>query len=166
MDIMSPERRSRLMSRIHGADTGPEMLVRRYLFAHGLRYRLHDRHFPGHPDLYVPKYRVAVEIRGCFWHRHPGCKLASNPKSHRSFWRKKFERNMARDRLNEVKIRAMGARLLVVWECELAPSRREATLAELLRLIVAPTAADLDLTRYAADSEPPLVAEPPAPYRP
>lgn len=146
MDVYTPAERSRLMARIHGEDTTPELVVRRYLHAAGLRYRLHDRRLPGRPDVFLPRYRVAVEVRGCFWHRHEGCRLASEPKSHRAFWNEKFERNVRRDALNEVKIRAMGVRLLVVWECELAKEKRERTLAELLRRIVRPTAADLDLT--------------------
>ena len=158
MDFLTPEERSRLMAKIHGEDTTPEMLVRRYLFAHGLRFRLHDKRYPGRPDIVIPKYKVAVEVRGCFWHRHPGCKVATMPKSNKAFWQKKFARNVARDHLNEIKIRALGARLLVVWECELAPSRREETLAELLRLIVRPTPEDLDLTCLAA-------AEPPSEYK-
>lgn len=169
MDRLTPAERSRLMSKIRSKNTTPELLVRRYLYAHGLRYRLHDKHFPGRPDLYLPRYKVAVEVRGCFWHRHPGCKVATMPKSHKAFWRAKFARNVARDHLSEVKIRAMGVRLLVVWECELVASRREATLAELLRLIVAPTPADLDLTALASPQQPggddiPSVAEPPAAY--
>ena len=125
------------MSRIRAKDTKPEMLVRSWLHRHGYRFRLHVASLPGHPDIVLPRHRALIEVRGCFWHRHPGCRTASVPTSHRRFWTEKFRRNVERDRLHEEQWRQLGWRVFVVWECELAPRRRAATLDLLLRSLAA-----------------------------
>ena len=130
MDTVSKERRSAIMGRIRSKDTGPERLVRSWLHRDGFRFRLHVKSLPGHPDVVLPRFRAIVEVRGCFWHRH-GCAQATTPKTHRRFWNAKFRRNVARDALRERQYAELGWRLFVVWECELAPRVRDATLVRL-----------------------------------
>lgn len=98
--------------------TAPEMTVRRMLHALGYRFRIHRRDLPGSPDIVLPKYKTAIFVHGCFWHRHPGCKKATTPKTRVPFWTEKFERNVLRDRQKETALREMGWQVLVVWECE------------------------------------------------
>ena len=116
------------MSRIAGKDTKPEELVRRYLFSKGFRYRKNVRKLPGCPDLVLPKYRTVIFVNGCFWHGHEGCKYFVWPKSNVEFWRQKIETNISRDQRKETQLRDMGWNVLVVWECELRPPKRQATL--------------------------------------
>lgn len=118
MDRLTPEKRSWLMSRVKAKDTSAEMRVRRVVHSLGLRYRLHRRDLPGSPDLVLPKHRVVILVHGCFWHRHPGCKRASTPKSRIRYWQEKFERNVARDRQALADLRKLGWSVLVIWECE------------------------------------------------
>ena len=118
MDIISPARRSQLMSRIRGADTRRELIVRRLVHSLGYRFRLHRRDLPGSPDLAFPSRRKVVFVHGCFWHRHSGCRLAYTPKSNREFWVKKFATNRVRDRRAIRQLRAAGWDALIVWECE------------------------------------------------
>lgn len=120
VDIVDAETRSRMMRSIRGKDTKPELLLRRALHAFGFRYRLHQKGLPGRPDLVFPKYRAAVFVHGCFWHRHPGCPKATTPATREDFWRSKFAENTARDRRNIDRLQSAGWRVLVVWECELA----------------------------------------------
>ena len=135
MDKVSKAKRSAIMAAIKGKDTLPERIVRSYLFRHGLRFRVCDRRLPGRPDIVLPKWRTVVEVRGCFWHRH-GCEMATMPKTNREFWRSKFRRNVARDRRNVRLLTESGWNVVIVWECGLAPSRREETLAMVLDMIV------------------------------
>ncbi len=118
-DRISPEARSENMSRIRNADTGPEMTVRRLVFAMGYRYRLHRRDLPGCPDLVFPAKRKAVFVHGCFWHRHQGCKYGYTPKSRVDFWISKLEGNRARDNKNLAELELLGWEVLTVWECEI-----------------------------------------------
>ena len=118
MDTLTPERRSWNMSRIRGRDTRPERLVRSLLHRMGYRFRLYRKDLPGRPDIVLPRYRTVVMVHGCYWHRHPACHLAYTPKSNREFWEKKFARNVCRDSLQYEELRAMGWRVIVVWECE------------------------------------------------
>ncbi|MBB5396699.1 very short patch repair endonuclease [Mucilaginibacter sp. AK015] len=127
--------RSYNMSRIKSTDTRPEMLVRRYLFAQGLRYRLHDRRLPGKPDIVLPKYKTVIHIHGCFWHSHAGCVLNRLPKSKPEYWIPKLQGNANRDAENSVRLKSLGWRTLTVWECELKPKVIADTLASLLRQI-------------------------------
>lgn len=116
------------MSRIAGKDTKPEEMVRKYLFSKGFRYRKNVRKLPGTPDLVLPKYRTVIFVNGCFWHGHEGCKYFVWPKSNAGFWRKKIEANISRDRQKEAQLRGMGWNVMIVWECELRASKRQATL--------------------------------------
>jgi DNA mismatch endonuclease (patch repair protein) len=106
------------MASIKGRDTKPEIVLRKALFALGFRYRLHQRQLPGTPDLVFPKYRAAIFIHGCFWHSH-GCKLFVVPETNRDFWLKKLGGNRARDDRAVQALRALGWRVLTVWECGL-----------------------------------------------
>ena len=106
------------MSRIRGKHTLPEIAVRSMLHRQGYRFRLHRRDLPGNPDIVLPKYGTAIFVQGCFWHRHTGCKFAYTPRSNRAFWLAKFRKNVARDGLNSARLRALGWRVLYVWECE------------------------------------------------
>lgn len=119
MDRLTKERRSWNMGRIHSKDTNPEMVVRSFLHMQGFRFRLHAKSLPGHPDIVLPKYKTVVEVRGCFWHRHPGCRQATTPSTNVEFWREKFNRNVERDRKTEKQLKELGWNLIVIWECEL-----------------------------------------------
>ena len=117
-DRLTPLKRSALMAKIKSKDTGPELRVRRVAHALGYRFRLHRKDLPGRPDLVFPRLRKAIMVHGCFWHRHPGCKQASKPKSRVDFWQAKFLRNMARDADALMALEILGWDVLVVWECE------------------------------------------------
>ena len=117
-DIMSRAKRSALMGRIRGRDTGPEMTVRRLLHAMGYRFRLHARDLRGKPDIVFRSRRVAIFVHGCFWHRHD-CGLAYVPKTRPEFWQRKFDGNVARDRRTKHELEVAGWRVVVVWECQL-----------------------------------------------
>lgn len=111
------ERRA-LMARVRREHTEPELVVRRLLYRLGYRYRLHRRDLPGTPDICFPGRKKAVFVHGCFWHRHPGCRRASTPKTRTSFWSDKFAQNVARDRRKLAALRRLGWHPLVIWECE------------------------------------------------
>ena len=115
-DIVSPAVRSRIMSAIKGRNTKPELLVRKRLFARGLRYSLHSTSLPGKPDLAFRRYKAVVFVHGCFWHGHD-CHLFRWPKSNRVFWRNKINRNQSVDARTLKELRARGWRTMTVWEC-------------------------------------------------
>lgn len=123
-DILSPSDRSRRMAAVRGKNTAPELDLRRWLHAHGFRYRLHSAKLPGRPDLVFPARKKVVFVNGCFWHRHEGCRLATTPKSSVDFWQAKFNANVARDRRQHEALRALGWEVLVVWQCELRDLER------------------------------------------
>lgn len=118
-DVHSKEVRSYNMSHIRGKDTKIEVEVRKYLFSKGYRFRKNDRRYPGTPDIILPKYHVAIFIHGCFWHRHEGCKDAATPKTRTEFWLDKFDRNVKNDQIKQEKMKELGWRVIVIWECEL-----------------------------------------------
>lgn len=120
VDVVSPEQRSRMMAGIRGWDTEGELVVRRYLHRAGLRFRVNDRRLPGSPDLVISKYRAAVFVHGCFWHRHAGCRFATTPATRIDFWQAKFAANVVRDRAKSAELRKLGWRPIVIWECEAA----------------------------------------------
>jgi len=128
MDIVSPQKRSEMMSGIRGKNTKPEMLIRSILFKAGYRFRLHRKDLPGTPDIVMPGRRVAIFIHGCFWHRHHDCSLARLPKSNAEFWKAKLSENGRRDRTQYRELAKLGWRVLVIWECAI---RREHDIARL-----------------------------------
>ena len=123
--------RSYTMSHIRGKDTSIEVMVRRYLFSRGLRFRKNDRRYPGHPDVVLPKWHTVVFVNGCFWHMHDGCSKQSMPKSNVEFWTTKLTRNRERDQRQHAELEAMGWRVIVVWECELDKAGRQSRLERL-----------------------------------
>ena len=128
-DVHSPEIRSYNMSRVRGRNTKPEELVRKYLFAQGLRYRKNDTRLPGKPDIVLPKYKTVIFVNGCFWHAHEGCQYFVWPKNNAGFWKKKIGGNIERDAKNQRLLTELGWRVIVVWECEL---KQEDTLNSLV----------------------------------
>ena len=133
-DIVSPTRRSEIMSRIRAKGTKPELIVRSAAHGLGHRFRLHVRDLPGSPDLVFPGRKLALFVHGCFWHRHRGCTCASRPKSNVEFWKGKFKNNVARDKRVRRELEEMGWRVAIVWECETAnPESLRKELKELLR---------------------------------
>lgn len=124
------------MRRIRGHDTVPEILIRKAVHRRGIRYRVNLKGLPGRPDIVLPKWRTVIFVHGCFWHRHKGCPVATNPKSNAKFWIEKFASNVKRDRRNARRLRALGWRVLTVWECQAtAKSRLETTADRLVRNI-------------------------------
>ena len=112
------EQRSRNMSAIKSKNTKPEIKVRKVLHSMGYRFRLHSKDLPGSPDIVLPKYKTVIFVHGCFWHRHENCKYASNPKTRKEFWNKKFTENKKRDSEIQEKIKILDWRSVVIWECE------------------------------------------------
>lgn len=143
MDKLSSEQRHKNMAAIHGKDTKPEWVVRRGLWSRGFRYRLNSPKLPGHPDIVLRKYRTCIFVNGCFWHGHnvkiensklkiensECCKI---PKSNREFWVAKIRRNQKRDVEEQKALAKMGWHCITIWECELTPKKREATLKSLV----------------------------------
>ena len=113
------EQRSRNMSAIKSKNTKPEIAVRKLLHSMGYRFRLHRKDLPGSPDIVLPKYKTVIFVHGCFWHRHQNCKYASNPKTRREFWEKKFKENIERDKKTQEKLKNLGWKTNIVWECEI-----------------------------------------------
>ncbi len=117
-DTVSPEIRHKIMSRIRSKDTAPELAVRKWLHAHGYRFRLHRKDLPGCPDIVLPKWKTAIFVHGCFWHRHPGCGRSTTPETNVEFWEKKFAANVERDTTSIKALGELGWKVIVVWECE------------------------------------------------
>lgn len=118
-DVMTPEQRHKCMAAVKGKDTKPELIVRKYLFSRGLRFRVQVKNLPGRPDIALPKYKTVIFVNGCFWHGHERCKYFHIPKSNVEFWKSKIERNIARDNRNEAELKALGWRVIRVWECDI-----------------------------------------------
>ena len=118
-DILTPEKRSENMSRIQSRDTSIELKVRKLIYSMGLRYRVNRKDLPGKPDIVIEKYKLIIQVHGCYWHRHPDCKLAYSPKSRVDFWQKKFSENVSRDQKVEQELVSLGYRVFTIWECEI-----------------------------------------------
>jgi len=125
MDKISNERRSWNMSKIKSKDTKPELKVRKILYKLGYRFRLHRKDLPGKPDIVLPKYKTAIFVNGCFWHRHNNCIEASRPKSNSEFWENKLNKNVERDLKKCQLLREDDWKVIVFWECELEGSEEE-----------------------------------------
>lgn len=132
-DRISPEQRSRNMSRIKGRDTKPEVRLRSALHRSGLRFRVCRTELPGRPDIVFPRQRLAIQVRGCFWHQHEDCGGGRMPGSNLEYWRPKLQRNVRRDAEKDAELRGLGWRVLVIWECEI---REEASMREAVGRIV------------------------------
>jgi len=131
-DVHDKATRSYNMSRIKGTDTKPEMLLRKYLHAHGIRYRLHNKNLPGKPDLTLAKYHTVIFVNGCFWHGHKGCKYFVLPKTRTEWWQDKIEETIKRDIKAMKDLKESGWNSIVIWECELKPEKRNTTLENIL----------------------------------
>lgn len=129
-DIVSPEKRSVMMSGIRGKDTKPEIIVRRLLHRLGYRFRLHRKDLPGRPDIVLPKWRTVIFVNGCYWHGHENCQLFRPPKTRTEFWTNKIAGNQARDRRNHAALQDAGWKVIVIWEC--AVSKKLSLSAEQL----------------------------------
>ena len=127
-DILTPSQRHKCMSQIRSKATKPEIIVRKWLWAHGYRYRLNVKSVPGKPDIVMRKYRTAIFVNGCFWHGHEGCKLFVIPKTNTEFWKNKIENNRARDQKNYQLLIDAGWQVIVVWQCNLTKEKIETTM--------------------------------------
>ncbi|MBW0176673.1 DNA mismatch endonuclease Vsr [Sediminibacterium sp.] len=132
-DVHTKEQRSYNMSRIKGKDTKPEMLVRRFLHAQGLRYKLHDKTLPGKPDIVLPKYKTVVFVHGCFWHGHKNCRYFVIPKTRTEWWVEKIAINTANDAKAIAALKKNQWKIITIWECALKPPRLDKTLRSLLK---------------------------------
>ena len=132
MDKLTKEQRHHCMSAIKGKNTKPEILVRKFLFARGFRYRLNHPRLPGHPDIVLRKYKTCIFVNGCFWHKHEGCKYFVVPKTRTEFWLNKINRNQERDKEVKKQLAKMGWHSITIWECELKPFNKDKTLESLL----------------------------------
>ena len=156
------------MSRIRGRDTKPEMVVRRWLWRQGFRYRLYVKSLPGRPDIVLRKWRTVIFVNGCFWHGHDCTK--HKPATHAQFWQDKINRNRERDARNQALLQAAGWHVIVVWECQLSPKNRVETLRELdltlSRIVLQRNGAKPRYTSPGEEDYPPAIAaEAPAGYR-
>lgn len=160
------------MSRIRSQNTKPEMIVRKFLFSKGFRYRINVKSLPGSPDIVLRKYRTALFIHGCFWHGHKNCKIAHIPKTRSEWWEKKINRNIERDNKTRGELKKMGWRTMIVWECQLAPKQRAATLQGIIDLLGKVYLEDwkkAQTTPYPGgckEGNSPMVAEDGTPYTP
>ncbi|MCC8361015.1 very short patch repair endonuclease [Salinimicrobium sediminilitoris] len=130
-DVHDKTIRSYNMSRIRSKDTKPEILVRKYLFSRGLRYRLNSSSLPGKPDLVFHKYKTVIFVNGCFWHGHQECKYFKLPQTRQEWWKNKIYKTIERDKKNLAKLKNDGWKVLVVWECQLKKDIRSETLTSL-----------------------------------
>lgn len=131
-DVHTKKQRSFNMSRIKGKDTKPEMLVRKFLFANGFRYKLHDKKLPGKPDIVLPKYNTVIFVHGCFWHGHANCKYFTIPKTRTQWWTDKINTNKANDAKAVKALKKDGWKIITVWECKLKPAKAEKTLQKII----------------------------------
>ncbi|MBO9703673.1 MAG: DNA mismatch endonuclease Vsr [Sporocytophaga sp.] len=131
-DQINISTRSFNMSQIKGKNTKPEILVRKFLFSKGLRYRLNSRNLPGKPDIVLAKYNTVIFVNGCFWHGHAGCKYFTIPKTRTEWWREKINKNMERDKKVIKELNERGWIVNTIWQCELKVKNKEKALNDLL----------------------------------
>ena len=167
MDKLSPQQRHNNMAAIHGKDTKPEMVVRRWLWGRGFRFRLNHPRLPGKPDIVMRKYRTCIFVNGCFWHGHEGCRYYTIPKTNTEFWVNKVKRNKERDVKVQHELAAMGWHCITIWECELKPKVREKTLESLAYTLNKIFLQDRTVKRYEILEEEPMMAaeDVPATYK-
>lgn len=123
------------MSRIRAKDTKPELLVRKYLFSKGFRYRVNVKTLPGKPDIVLPKYKTVIFIHGCFWHGHEGCRYFVIPKTRTEWWTEKIQKNKERDQKERGALRQLGWNIITVWGCQLKPKVYTETLESIVLLL-------------------------------
>ena len=129
-DVLTPTQRHRCMSHIRSKATKPEITVRKWLWAHGYRYRLNVKSVPGKPDIVMRRYRTAIFVNGCFWHGHEGCKQFVLPKTNTPFWQAKIDRNREQDRQNYQLLLDAGWQVIVIWACNLTKEKTEPTMQQ------------------------------------
>lgn len=132
MDRLSKSARSALMKKIKGKNTRPEITIRKYLFSKGFRYRIHDKRYPGSPDIILPKYRTAIFVHGCFWHGHMNCRASRLPTTNVDYWQKKIGENIDRDRRKIESLIHDGWKVIVIWECMIKSKQNRNTELEIL----------------------------------
>ncbi|RYG33356.1 MAG: DNA mismatch endonuclease Vsr [Chitinophagaceae bacterium] len=132
-DVHSRETRSFNMSRIRSKDTKPELIVRKFLFSRGFRYKLHDKSLAGKPDIVLPKYKTVIFVHGCFWHGHEGCRYFVVPKTRTEWWLNKINTNINNDAASVSRLREAGWKVLTLWECDLRKNTADSTLDNLLK---------------------------------
>ncbi len=118
-DVFSKVERSRIMSKVTGKNTMPEILVRKLIHSMGFRFRIHRKDLPGNPDIVLPRFHKVIFVHGCFWHGHVGCKRSSRPTTNTIFWNKKIDSNILRDKSNKKFLIKSGWSVLIVWECQI-----------------------------------------------
>jgi len=138
-DVHSKETRSYNMSQIKGKDTKPELIVRKFLFANGFRYRLHDKKLSGKPDIVLPRFKTIIFIHGCFWHGHTNCKYFVMPKTRTNFWKAKILGNKNKDIINTRTLKKNGWKVLTIWECQLKRNKVDKTLKKIVEKLVGKT---------------------------
>ena len=161
MDKLTKEQRHHCMASIRGKNTGPEIMVRKFLFSRGFRYRLNHPRLPGHPDIVMRKYRTCIFVNGCFWHGHDNCRYFVLPKTNTEFWKAKIERNRARDIEEQRKLASMGWHCITVWECQLKPAVRKQTLESLVYTLNSIYLKDRAVKRYVLPKEETSIAAEP-----
>lgn len=135
-DIHSKKIRSYNMSQVKGKDTKPELVVRKFLFAKGFRYRLNVKDLPGTPDIVLKKHKTIIFVNGCFWHGHKGCKYFVLPKTRTEWWLQKIKGTQKRDKKAEIELNVLGWRVITIWSCELKPKKIEQTLNSLINSLL------------------------------
>lgn len=134
-DKLTIQQRHKCMKAVKGKNTKPEMLVRKYLFSKGFRYRLYVKNLPGKPDIVLRKYKTVIFINGCFWHGHEGCKYATIPQTNTDFWKEKIEGNKRRDKEERIRLRDLGWHVIQIWTCQLKPNNINQTLKNIETVI-------------------------------
>lgn len=138
-DVFTKKKRSEVMCRIRATNTKPELIVRKFLFSHGFRYRIHQKKLPGKPDIVLKKYNTVILINGCFWHGHrnKNCKIFKMPKSKQGYWVPKIKNNIYKDLQKKKSLKKLGWKVIVVWECRLKKRRLDRTLQSVVNKILA-----------------------------
>lgn len=134
-DVHDKKTRSYNMSQIRHKGTKPELIVQKFLHSKRLRFKLHDEKLPGTPDIVLSNYRFVIQIHGCFWHRHKGCKFFVIPKTRTEWWLQKITKTVQRDKKNKKKLKELGWTTIIIWECELRGDKKDNTLNKLYEKI-------------------------------
>jgi len=135
-DIYSKQKRSQIMSKVSGKETKPEIVVRKYLFSKGFRYRKNDKRYSGKPDIVLPKYKTIILVHGCFWHGH-SCPAGKLPETNKNFWKEKINSNVERDKRNNTKLKKLGWNVILIWQCKINTQKKQyQTLQKLAKQIM------------------------------